>query len=46
VLSRAAVVVAAFALLAPAVGPVVGEDAPKKGRKPALEIRPSPRFAF
>jgi len=48
VLSRAAVVVAALGLLAPAVGPAAGEDQPKKekAKKPALEIRPSPRFAF
>ena len=47
-LSRAAVVVAALGLLAPAVGPAAGEDQPKKekAKKPALEIRPSPRFAF
>jgi len=48
VLSRAAVVVAALSLLVPAVGPAAGEDQPKKekAKKPALEIRPSPRFAF
>jgi hypothetical protein len=44
--SRAAVVVAALSLLAPALGLAAGEDQPKKGKKPALEIRPSPRFAF
>jgi len=46
VLSRAAVVVAALSLLAPALAPAAPEDQPKKGKKPALEIRPSPRFAF
>ncbi len=45
-LSRGAVVVAALVLLAPAAGPAAGEDQPKKGKKPALEIRPTPRFAF
>jgi hypothetical protein len=48
VLSRAATVLAALAILAPAVGPATAEDEAKKGKgkKPALEIRPSPRFAF
>jgi hypothetical protein len=48
VLSRAAVLVAALALLVPGAAPAAGEDQPKKekGKKPALEIRPSPRFAF
>jgi hypothetical protein len=47
VLSRAAAVVAVLSLLAPALGTAAGEgDKPRKGKKPALEIRPSPRFAF
>jgi len=48
VLSRVAVVVAALALLGPATGPAAGGDEPKKekAKKPALEIRPTPRFAF
>jgi hypothetical protein len=46
VLWRTAVVAAALGLLAPALGPAAGEDQAKKGKKPALEIRPSPRFAF
>ena len=47
-LSRVAAVVAAFALLGPGVGPAAGGDQPKKekAKKPALEIRPTPRFAF
>ena len=47
-LSRAAVVVAALTLLAPGVRPAAGEDQPKKekAKRPALEIRPTPRFAF
>jgi hypothetical protein len=48
VLSRAAVVVAALTLLAPGVRPAAGGDQPKKekAKRPGLEIRPSPRFAF
>jgi hypothetical protein len=48
VLSRVAVLVAALALLAPGVGSAAGGDESKKdkGRRPALEIRPTPRFAF
>jgi hypothetical protein len=47
VVSRAVAAVAALALLVPGVAPAAGEDQPKKkGKKPALEIRPSPRFAF
>jgi hypothetical protein len=50
VLARVVAVVAALALLAPAVGPAAAEDQHKnekdKGKRPGLEIRPSPRFAF
>ncbi len=47
-LSRVAVLVAALALLVPGVGSAAGGDESKKdkGKKPALEIRPTPRFAF
>lgn len=46
-LPRAAVVLAALSLLAAAPAPAAaGEEKPQKGKKPALEIRPSPRFAF
>ncbi len=47
-LSRAAVFVAALSLLAPGIGRPASEDQPKKekAKKPALEIRPTPRFAF
>ena len=44
-LPRVAVAAAALALLVPALAPAA-EDQAKKGKKPALEIRPSPRFAF
>ncbi len=46
--SRAAVLGVALALLVAGVGPAAGGDQPKKekAKKPALEIRPSPRFAF
>jgi hypothetical protein len=47
VLSRAAVFAAALALLVPG-GLAASGDQPKKekAKKPALEIRPTPRFAF
>ncbi len=47
-LSRVAVLAAALALLVPGVGSAArGEESKKdKGKKPALEIRPTPRFAF
>jgi hypothetical protein len=46
--SRAAVFVAALCLLAPGIGRAASEEQPKKekAKRPALEIRPSPRFAF
>jgi len=44
VLKRAVAVLAALSLVAPALTPAGAEE--KKGKKPALEIRPSPRFAF
>jgi hypothetical protein len=47
VLPRAAVVFAALSLLAAAPFPAAaGEEKLPKGKKPALELRPSPRFAF
>jgi hypothetical protein len=48
VLSRVAVLVAALALLVPGVGSASGgsESKKEKAKKPALEIRPTPRFAF
>jgi hypothetical protein len=46
VLSRVVVAAAVLSLLTPALAPAAGEDQAKKGKKPALEIRPSPRFAF
>jgi hypothetical protein len=46
VLSRAAVAVAALSLLAPAPGPAGEDEKPKKGKRPDLELRFSPRFAF
>ena len=45
-LSRAAVAVAALSLLAPALAPAGEDEKPKKGKKPALELRFTPRFAF
>ena len=47
-LSRAAAVVAALSLLAPGIARASSEDQSKKdkGKRPALEIRPTPRFAF
>ena len=45
-LSRVAIAAAVLSLLAPALAPAAGEEQVKKGKKPALEIRPSPRFAF
>jgi plastocyanin len=44
VLKGAAAVLAVLSLVAPALTPAGAEE--KKGKKPALEIRPSPRFAF
>jgi hypothetical protein len=44
VLKRAAVVLAVLSLVAPVLTSTGAEE--KKGKKPALEIRPSPRFAF
>jgi hypothetical protein len=48
VLSRIAVLAAALAFLVPGVGSAAGGDESKrdKGKRPALEIRPTPRFAF
>jgi hypothetical protein len=46
VLPRAAVVLAVLALLAPAAVSAAPDEKPKKGKKPGLELRASPRFAF
>jgi hypothetical protein len=46
VLSRAAAVVAAVSLLAPGLAPAAEDEKPKKGKKPALELRFTPRFGF
>lgn len=43
-LKRAAVVLAVLSLVGPVLTGAGAEE--KKGKKPALEIRPSPRFAF
>ena len=45
-LPRAAAVLAVLALLVPASLPATQDEKPKKGKKPALELRASPRFAF
>ena len=45
-LPRAAAVLAVLALLVPAPVPAAQDEKPKKGKKPALELRASPRFAF
>ena len=45
-LSRAAVVVAAVSLLAPGLAPAAEDEKPKKGKKPGLELRFTPRFSF
>jgi hypothetical protein len=46
VLSRAAVVVAALSCLAPALVAAGEDEKPKKGKRPGLELRSTPRFAF
>jgi plastocyanin len=46
VLSRAFAVLAVLALLVPASAPAAPDEKEKKGKKPALELRASPRFAF
>ena len=45
-LSRAAVVVAVASLLAPALAPAAEDEKPKKGKRPGLELRATPRFSF
>ena len=45
-LSKAAVVAAALSLLASGPPPAGAEEKAKKGKKPALELRATPRFAF
>jgi hypothetical protein len=44
VLSRAVAVVAALSLLAPGLAPA--QEKPKKGKKPGLDLRANPRYAF
>jgi hypothetical protein len=46
VLPRAAVVLTALSLLAPAFAAAGDEDDAKKGKKPGLLLRASPRYAF
>ena len=46
VLPRAAAVLATLCLLAPALVPAAEDEKPKKDKKPALELRVSPRYAF
>jgi hypothetical protein len=46
VLPRAAAVLVAVAFLAPALARAAEEEKPKKGKRPGLELRFSPRFAF
>jgi hypothetical protein len=43
---RAAVIVAALSLLAPALSPAAEDEKPKKGKRPGLELRATPRYAF
>ena len=45
-LSKAAVVAAALSLLASGPPPAGAEEKAKKGKKPALELRATPRYAF
>jgi hypothetical protein len=46
VLSRAVVAVAALLLVAPALAFPAEDEKPKEGKKPGLELRSTPRFAF
>jgi hypothetical protein len=46
VLSRATTILAAVFLLAPTLVRAATEEKPNKGKKPGLELRFSPRFAF
>jgi hypothetical protein len=46
VLPRAAAVLAALCLLAPALAPAAEDEKPKKDKKPGLELRVSPRYGF
>ncbi len=43
---RAAVILAALAFLAPALSPAAEDEKPKKGKRPDLELRATPRYAF
>ena len=45
-LPRAAAAVAVLAFLVPAAGSSAQDEKAKKGKKPGLELRSSPRFAF
>jgi len=46
VVSKAAVAAAFLSLLASGLAPAASDEKPGKGKKPGLELRPSPRFAF
>jgi len=46
VLPRAAAILAALTFLAPALAPAAEDENPKKGKKPGLELRATPRFSF
>ena len=45
-LPRAAAILAALALLAPAPSAAAEDETPKKGKRPGLELRATPRFSF
>ena len=45
-LSKAAVIAAALSLLASGPAPAGAQEKAKKGKKPALELRATPRYAF
>jgi len=46
VLPRAAAFLAALTLLAPALALAAEDETPKKGKRPELELRATPRFSF
>jgi hypothetical protein len=47
VLKKTAALVAALSVALPALAPAAGDEAKeKKGKRPALEVRATPRFAF
>lgn len=45
-LSRAVAVLAALSLLAPGLAPADAQEKPQKGKKPGLDLRANPRYAF